>query len=311
MKTWFSGLRWLFLALILILGTRAQAVPVQAVPVGGITDTQGVPVGVQYIPIRGDNPWKLHQRYCAETTTRAAVQSAILGPNGLTDARRMPAGKQIDIRCGELKVAYKESALFASPLRDELRTITNQIQGLERKIAEREAEMLALHQTVVQVPGQVERAFAFPSSPFWRDIRFWSLLFLSILLVVVVALLVTTFRNNRKQVSYLRTHGSNANTSEFWVEPLLDKGFSIYTIVFEEGEKRWRLFRFETRPGAANLYTDLLGKQWPAVDDVGREIVRMLNHYVSRTSPVSERRDVERALQEGTLVEMAYPLRRL
>lgn len=304
MRTWVL---WFFLVLGLMAGTT-----VQAVPVGGITDTQGNAVGMQDAPVRGDNPWKLHQHYCAETTTLAAVQSAILQPNGLKNARRMPVGKRIDVRCREVRASYRESQWFGSSLKTLVQETSHQIQALEQRITRLEERVASVQGDVQRVPQTVQELVSSSAAPWWRDIGFWTLLLLMLLLLAMSALAVILVRSDQRSRRFIEAYKVSppARSSDLWLEPLPDNSFSIYILAFEDGEARGRLFRFDTRQQQpAKLYPDVFGKQWPSAYDAGQEMSKVLNRYVTHTSSVHDRQEIERALREGTLVEMERRLR--
>lgn len=333
MKNFF---RWLMLAVLccsLLLPTVTTASPV-----GAITNAAGERIGMQDVPDRGDYPEKIHRRYCSENPTFPAIKASVMTPNSIKDARRMPAGDVLDVRCKELRTVWKTLPVFASDSSAQLKTVSAQLRDLNTKLDGFGKELTSLKVAVADLPPAVQRSLVPPERAlFWKTHTFWQYVLFALVIALLAANLYgqpyyrevitgrriyadegpvapgfrSTARNTYREP---RERQSNPYRTA-WVEhPENDPNSLQIFVAVETDERRLRLFRYETtKIVGSNAYPGLL-RPGEARDELvlANDVLGAVERYCGTITTVSaeERRWLDAALHDGRLREITSFLSR-
>lgn len=308
-------LRWLILVSLLLPGV------VQAKAVATLADATGERVAILDLPKWGDIPGRTHRRYCVEPATLPAIWASTLTPNGIKSDKRMLAGELIEVRCVELRKAWKEKRLRAYAVQSSgapaeakaaLEQTNAALAATKAELAKAQAALAVARAESVRNASEVKRLeaeiHAVPPSPsWWQDYRFWMVLASGLLLLAVTLFWVLRkARNQQARVAERATVASWTATSPVtggvWVAPTAGELTQLFLTVRDSKTEELRLFGYTTTNGGS--YTDLLLKQWSTVRELGREMYTILTRYCSAAMHPSESRQVEQAKAAGMLVEM-------
>ena len=295
---------------LMILWALCCSLPVGAIPVGAVTDSAGVRVGIWDMSERRDTPWKLHQRYCLEKATLRSVAASVLQPNGIVNDRQMPAWEKLRVQCQDMRPAWKEM-VFPDEQSQVVRGNQQRTEALQKRVQELGVQVGQLTTQVASLMGEAQRQRTIPvaaQEPLGENYRLWSMVLLVAILVGFGLLARYVFRVRQKQQRAVQGRASVAYLRE--VSP---RDIAVTVVLPDPRGTGLRVFRYQAAKAEAGY--PVLRSSGPgqealrllAGERLTQEVQGSLERYLyQRSDPryLEERGFIDKALAENRLVEL-------